>query len=185
MEPYPSFPSYLSCPPAELPAPAKTRRKPTWFLYVGLSAAVLLLGIWYARTWLGDDGGGQDFAGLPEWFDRAHRIKQTEQVTRVEGIGLLLPPASSSSEFSPQWLEKNFTHYFADNAFVWATPRKRIPPDGKIFAGTKVILGKHVGNFSLVCTVTKDGQAINLFVQTPVLRARSQGPPTLAPASDD
>jgi hypothetical protein len=167
----------ISYPSSPLPIPTGTNRKRIWPWLIGTGAAILLLGIVFAATRLGKEPV-YDFSELPVCFDRAHRIRPAQQVITVEGVGLLQPPPiEPSAEFNPHWLEQNFTHYVADNAFAWATPKYRYPSDGKIFAGTKVVLGKAVNELSLVCTVSKDGRAINLFMETFLLRERSNGPP--------
>jgi len=167
----------ISYPSSPQPMPTESKRKRTWPWLMGAGAASVLLGIVFLATRLEKEPDYR-FSDLPECFDRAHRIRPAEQVIRVEGIGLLQPPpVEPCAEFSPQWLEQNFTHYVAVNAFVWATPKYRYPSDGKMFAGTKVVLGKEVNQLGLVCTVSKDGRAINLFMETQLLRERSQGPP--------
>jgi hypothetical protein len=162
------------------PAPTDTKGKPTWlWLILWAGTMTVLFGALFAAI-RPEKEPDYSFSDLPECFDRAHRIRPAQQVIPVEGIGLLQPPpVVPSAEFSPQWLQQSFTHYVADDAFVWATAKYQYPSDGKILAGTKIVLGKHVNELSLVCTVTKDGRAINLFMQTRFLRERSQGPPEI------
>lgn len=176
MQPYPASPSAP-------PAPTETKRHRTRWMWpaIGMgTAAIVVLGIVFLRH---KPEKNQDdfFPDLPEWFDRAHRIISAEQVTSVEGIGLLLPPpVEPLSQFSADWLENKFTHYVASNAFVWDSPKLRHPSDGKVLAGTKVISsGKQVREFTLVCAFTKDGRPVNFFMRTTFLRARWKGPPEI------
>jgi hypothetical protein len=176
MQPFPVIPS--PAPPTQ----ATTNRKRSRWLgpSIGVGAVIVVLGLVLLRAGPAANREGS-FSDLPEWFDRARRIQCAEQVNSVEGIGMLrLPPVGPSSQFTQTWLEQKFTHYVADDAFVWATPENRYPTDGKILAGTKVISsGKQVNQFTLVCAVTKDGQAFNFFMHTLFLRERAKGPPEI------
>src|SRR5579859_6211677 len=168
MQPLPAFPTSPAAPLSSPPAATQTKRRRTGlWLGIGTGAAiVVVLGIAVLLTKPAENRGDY-FPDLPEWFDRAHRIRAAEQVISVEGIGMLLPPPiSPSHEFNSNWLEKNFTHYVADDAFVWATPKFEYPSHGNILAGTKVISsGKQVEKFTLACAVTNDGCAINFFME--------------------
>jgi hypothetical protein len=174
MEPYPES------SPESSPRPVEEKRQRAWPLCLGLVAIAVVVGYAYLSN-RPEREPDYNYSDLPEWFDRAHRVMPAEQVQAVEGIGLLLPPPiEPSKEFDTQWLERNFTHYVRDNAFVWATPKQRYPSHGKIMAGTKVISsGKQVSEFTLVAAVSKDGRIFNLFMGTAFLRDRSQGPPKI------
>jgi len=131
-----------------------------------------------------------DFTHLPECFHSSERIKTRLETpadktlvwvdnrgwTRKENV----PPPG---EFTPDWLEATFTHYLARDAFVFETPEMKFPSAAKMSQGEMFVFGAQVGDFSLVCTRTRDNRAINMFVQSDCLRPRSQGPPPLSPES--
>ena len=173
-----SFPPSSPSPPS--PPPEETQRKRAWPLLLGLGAVALVLGYAYVSNRPATERD-YNFSDLPEWFNRDHRVRPAERVMPVAGIGMLMPPAiEPSKQFSPQWLEENFTHYVADDSFVWSAPKLDFPSHGKILGGTKVISsGKQVGEFTLICAVSNDGRAMNLFMQTRFLQDRSKGPPEL------
>src|SRR6516225_3580895 len=132
MQAYPAFPS------AAPPAPANKKKKNWWLaLSIGIGLVILVLGIIYLRTRPAKDVE-ELLSDLPAWFDHAHRICPATKATSIEGIGMLVPPpVEPSTQFKPPWLEQHFTHYVADDVFVWATPENRYPTDGKVFGGTK------------------------------------------------
>jgi hypothetical protein len=121
---------------------------------------------------------------LPAWFQPPYRLRRAVPNANpagkvyVEGMGWLPPDqVPPPGDFTPEWLDKHFTHYLQTNAFTWAVPDSTSLPDGKILGGTKVIFGERVGEFSLICTRTRDSRIMNMFVGTTNLRERSQGPP--------
>jgi hypothetical protein len=131
------------------------------------------------------------YPDLPEYFQPAHRVVRLpfgpvdgRGKVYVEGKGWLWPKdAPRPGNFTEAWMEEHFTHYLHRNAFYWAVPRLDMSAaDGKLLAGTKVILGKKLDDLALVCTRTRDSRLINMYIPSVCLQARSNGPP---PVEDD
>lgn len=162
----------------ETATPRASRKKTLWL--TGLAAALLV--IFASIYWKSDSTESEDH--LPEWFRRAHRIQSSYQTkkaaTALPGIGLAgLPEEPAPAGFSATWFEENFTHYLEKNEFAFATPRVlKLDADGKILAGTKLLLGGYVDDLALVCICTPDARPVNMYLAKKSLRARSSGPPT-------
>ena len=171
---------------AALPQAAENRKFPPrkawlWFA-VGLCVALSALAMFWTS-----EGPDIDTSHLPKWFDRAHRIQSIpgQAGKYFKDVGIFKPPSRSvAAESSPEWLEKNFTHYLGEDAFVWAQLSNKIP-DGKLLAGCKIIYGAELNECALICVYAPDCGAVNMFVNTAVLRERSQGPPPPRQQHDD
>lgn len=168
---------------ASLSEPEKAAPRFSGKTILWLAGLVTLVALLAAMYWMNIRTESE--AHLPEWFQSAHRILSSyhtsKPATALPGIGLLgLPEAPAPVGFTPAWFEQNFTHYLDKNEFAFATPKVlKKDADGKILAGTKILLGGQVEDLALVCICTPDGRPVNMYLPRKSLRTRSAGPPPI------
>ncbi|MBM4072057.1 MAG: DUF4339 domain-containing protein [Planctomycetes bacterium] len=164
------------------PRPAGGRSRKRLGLGIGIAVAVgLAAGLYFWNSSRSDDDADLSITELPAWFQHEHRVlpARGKKVVALRGLGMMRPPPGTSRPdgFTRAWFDRHFTHYLDQDAFIHARPRIEFQSDGKIAAGTKVLLGKELGEAALICVCSETGRPINMFVRVTALRLRSKGPP--------
>lgn len=135
--------------------------------------------------------GSTDVPKAPaEWFDAKYRIIPATApqpgMVWVQGKGWVPPgEVPAPGDLTEEVMETHFTHFIATGSPVYSEPEGK-GRSGRASAGTKVVAGEEIGDYTLVCRRTQDNRPLNYYILTSALRPRSDGlPPGVTASVED